>query len=520
VIYSGGPLKAEIPDLDLASFTLHRARELGDKPALIDGLSGRAVSYAELERSVRSLAAGLSARGFAKGDTFAICLPNVPEYAIAFYGALAAGGCCTTANPLYTARELGHQLADCRAKILLTMPPFLDVARHAAGQARDCEVFVLGQAAGAASFSELLGDPGAAPDVAFEPAADLAALPYSSGTTGVSKGVMLSHRNLIANMLQIETVLPVSADDVLVAPLPLFHIYGLSVIMNAWLHAGATIVTMPRFELAQYLDLLERYAATHAYIVPPIALALARHPAVASKNLTALRYILCAAAPLGADLEQELAQRLGCEVGQAYGLTEASPGTHGTPAFDSARKRGSVGPPLQSTECRLVDPATGADAAPGEPGEVLVRGPQVMRGYLNNPEATAAAIDPEGWLRTGDLAIADPDGWLMIVDRMKELIKYKGLQVAPAELEAILITHPQVADCAVIGVPDEEAGEVPKAFVVPAGEDFDADAVLAFVAKQVAPYKRIRKIDRVPEIPKSPSGKILRRLLRSSELVS
>jgi len=314
-------------------------------------------------------------------------------------------------------------------------------------------------------------------------------------------------------------VLPVSDEDVLVAPLPLFHIYGLSVIMNAWLHAGATIVTMPRFDLAQYLDLLERYAATQAYIVPPIALALARHPAVAGKNLTALRYILCAAAPLGADLEQELAQRLGCAVGQAYGLTEASPATHGTPASGSTRKRGSAGPPVPGTECRLVDPVTGADAAPGEPGEVLVRGPQVMRGYLNNPEATAAVIDPEGWLRTGDLAISDPDGWLTIVDRMKELIKYKGLQVAPAELEAILITHPQVADCAVIGVPDQEAGEVPKAFVVPAGGHFDADAILAFVAEQVAPYKRIRKIDRVPEIPKSPSGKILRRLLRSSELV-
>jgi acyl-CoA synthetase (AMP-forming)/AMP-acid ligase II len=518
MIYSGGPLEASISDFDLASFTLHRAKELGDKPALIDGPSGRVLTYAELERSVRSLAAGLSARGFAKGDTFAIYLPNVPEYAIAFYGAVAAGGCCTTANPVYTVRELGRQLADSRAKLLLTMPPFLDVARQAAARAGDCEVFMLGQAAGAAPFSELLGDPAAAPAVAFDPLADIAALPYSSGTTGVSKGVMLSHRNLIANALQVETRWPVSPEDVLVAPLPFFHIYGLSVIMTAGLHAGVTIVTMPRFDLGQFLDLLERYAATRASVVPPIALALARHPAVGGRNLRALRHIGCGAAPLGAELEEELAERLGCEVGQGYGLTEASGAVHGVPLSSSAGKRGSVGPPIPGTECRLVDPATGADAAPGEPGEVWVRGPQVMRGYLNNPAATAATIDPEGWLRTGDLGIADQDGWLTIVDRIKELIKYKGLQVAPAELEAILITHPQVADCAVIGVPDQEAGEVPKAFVVPAGDDFDADAVLAFVAGQVAPHKRIRAIERVPEIPKSPAGKVLRRLLRSSAL--
>jgi acyl-CoA synthetase (AMP-forming)/AMP-acid ligase II len=519
MIYSGGLLKADIPDLDLASFTLHRARELGDKPALVDGTSGRAVSYAELERSVRSLAAGLSARGFAKGDTFAICLPNVPEYAIAFHGAVAAGGCCTTANPLYTVRELGQQLADCQAKMLLTTPLSLDVGREAAAQAPGCEVFVLGEAAGAASFSELFGDPGAAPEVKFDPLTDIAALPYSSGTTGTSKGVMLSHRNLVANALQCESVFSLSPDDVLIAVLPLFHIYGLSVIMNFGLRAGATIVTMPRFDFSQFLDVLERYAVTRGYVVPPIALALARHPAVAGRDLTSLRQIVCAAAPLGAELEEELARRLGCRVSQGYGMTETSPGTHIVPSTSGAGKRGSVGPPIQGTECRLVDLATGTDAAPGEPGEVWVRGPQVMRGYLNNPAATAGMINPDGWLQTGDLAIADEDGWLTIVDRVKELIKYKGLQVAPAELEAILITHPQVADCAVIGVPDEEAGEVPKAFVVPAGDDFDTDAVLAFVAEQVAPYKRIRKIDRVPEIPKSPSGKILRRLLRSSQPV-
>ena len=520
MIYSGGPLEADVPDIDVASFTLHRAKELGGKPALIDGPSGRALSYADLERSVCSLAAGLTARGFAKDDTFAIYMPNVPEYAVAFHGVAAAGGRCTTANPRYTVRELGYQLADSRAKLLLTVPPFLDVARQAAAQAGGCEVFVLGEATGAASFSELLGDPGAAPEVAFDPANDIAAVPYSSGTTGLSKAVMLSHRNLVANMVQCEALFALSPDDVVLAALPFFHLAGLAGIMNTGLRAGATIVTVPGFEAGQFLDLLERYQVTRGHVVPPMALALARHPAVARRNLTALRHIMCGAAPLGAELEQELAQRLGCDVSQIYGLTETSPITHMVPPFSGTGKRGSVGPPVPGTECRLADPQTGTDAAPGERGEIWVRGPQVMRGYLNNAEATAAMIDRAGWLHTGDLGVADEDGWLTIADRVKELIKYKGLQVAPAELEAILNTHPQVADCAVIGVPDNEAGEVPKAFVVPAGDDFDVDAVLAFVAGQVAPYKRIRLIECMPKIPKSPSGKILRRLLRSPEHVS
>ena len=467
---------------------------------------------------MHSLAAGLTARGFAKGDTFAIFMPNVPEYAVAFHGAVAAGGRCTTANPRYTARELGRQLADSRAKLLLTAPPFLDVARQAAAQAGHCEVFVLGRAVGVPSFSELLGDPGAAPEVAFDLANDIAAIPYSSGTTGLSKGVMLSHRNLVANMVQCQALFALSPGDVVIAALPFFHQAGLAGIMNTGLRAGATIVTMPRFEPGQFLDLLERYAVTRGHVVPPMALALARHPAIAGRDLSALRHITCGAAPLGAELEEELARRMGCAVSQVYGLTEAIDLiTHLAPPFGQAGKRGSVGPPVPGTECRLADPQTGAGAGPGERGEVWVRGPQVMRGYLNNPEASAAVIDREGWLHTGDLGIADEDGWLTVVDRVKELIKYKGLQVAPAELEAILMTHPQVADCAVIGVPDQEAGEVPKAFVVPAGGDFDGKAVLAFVAGQVAPHKRIRLIEPVPQIPKSPSGKVLRRLLRSPE---
>jgi acyl-CoA synthetase (AMP-forming)/AMP-acid ligase II len=505
--------RRDIPDIDLASFVLRHAQQLGEKPALVDGASGRTLSYAALERSVRGIAAGLAARGFGKGDTFCICLPNVPEFAVAFYGVVAAGGRCTTANPLYTARELGHQLADTEASMLLTAPPFLEVAGEAAAQV-GCELFVLGEADGAASFSALLGDPEAAPDVAFDPATDVAAILYSGGTTGLPKGVLLSHRNLIATLVQAEGVLGVTSEDVVLAALPFFHVYGLQVILNFALLAGATVVSMARFDFGQFLDLLERHRVTRGYIVPPMAVALATHPAVEGRDLSALRHVLSAAAPLGAALTEACERRIGCPVTEGFGMTEMSAVTHLVPPLGDVRKPGSIGPPIPGVECRLVDPDTGEDAARGERGELWMRGPKVMQGYLNNREATAAMIDRDGWLRSGDIAVIDEDGWFTIVGRIKEIIKYKGFQVFPAELEMILIDHADVADCAVIGVADEEAGEVPKAFVVPAGDKLDSESVLRYVAERVAPYKRIRAIQIVEEIPKSPSGRILRRVLR------
>ena len=511
MIYSGGPIESEIPDMDLGTFVLGGAAALGEKPALIDGPSGRALSYGGLERSVRAFAAGLAARGFTKGDTFAIYMANVPEYAVAFHGTLAAGGRCTTANPLSTEHELARQLSDSGARMLLTAPPFLDVARAAAEHSEEVEVFVLGEG----SYDDLLGDPAAAPRVEIDASVDIAAIPYSSGTTGVMKGVMLSHRSLVANLVQAGPVHAFSPDDVVIAVLPFFHIYGLSVIMNQGLLAGATLVTMPRFDLEQFLDLLERHRVTRALVVPPIALALARHPAVSGRDLSALAHIGCGAAPLAAEIAREVKTRIGCSVTQGYGMTETSPVTHLVGPGATAGKPGSVGPPLPGTECRLVDPGTGVDVVPGERGELWIRGPQVMLGYLGNPAATAAMLDADGWLHTGDVAVVDEEGWFTIVDRVKELIKYKGFQVAPAELEAILITHPLIADCAVIGIPDEEAGELPKAFVVPADDALNPDEVIGFAAGQVAPHKRIRAIELVETIPKSPSGKILRRLLRA-----
>jgi acyl-CoA synthetase (AMP-forming)/AMP-acid ligase II len=505
----------EIPDTDVTSFVLEDAEGRGDKPALIDGPSGRTVTYAELAGGVRALAAGLASRGFGKGDVLAVHMPNLPEYAIVFHGVAAAGGKCTTVNPLYTAGELAHQLSDSGAKILVTVPPFLEVANEAAAKAGVDDVFVVGEAEGASPVTDLLGDPADAPDLDIDPSADLAVLPYSSGTTGLPKGVMLTHRNLVANLVQVQEVFPIEPDDTLVGVLPFFHIYGMTVIMNQGLRAGATIVTMPRFDLDQFLGLIAEHGVTRAYVVPPIALALAKHPAVDESDLSSIRTIMSGAAPLGAELAQQVAERIGTSVIQGYGLTETSPVTHVNTPHEN--KPGTIGRPLGDTECRIVDPETGEDVAQGERGELWIRGPQVMAGYLNNDEATASTIDDDGWLHTGDIAVRDSDGYYSIVDRLKELIKYKGFQVPPAELEALLITHPEVADVAVIGVPDDEAGELPKAYVVAAGDDLDADALMDWVGEQVAPQKRIRLVELTDEIPKSPSGKILRRVLVEQE---
>ena len=501
----------EIPDVDLTSFTLARAAELGDKPALIDGPSGRTITYEQLDGGTRALAASLAARGIGKGDVVAIYMPNLPEYALIFHGVIRAGATSTTANPLYTAHELAHQLNDSGARMLFTIGPFLENARAAAAEAGLSPegIIVVGEGDGdETTLLELRDEGGEVPEVDYDIGSDLAVIPYSSGTTGLPKGVMLSHRNLIANVLQFTQVIEMQEDDVLIGVLPFFHIYGLTEIMNAGRHFGATIVTMPRFDLDGFLGLIAEHRVTLTYVVPPIALALAKHPAVDGADLSSVRMVMSGAAPLSDDLSKAVAKRVGAPTIQGYGMTELSPVTHVAP-IDS-QKGGSIGPAIPGTECRIVDPETGEDA---ERGELWVRGPQVMVGYLNNEEATRETIDEDGWLHTGDIAEMDEEGHYAIVDRLKELIKYKGFQVPPAELEAILINHPCVADCAVIGVPDDEAGELPKAFVVISDEAVTDDELMEFVAEKVSPQKKVRIVERIEAIPKSASGKILRREL-------
>lgn len=506
----------EIPEMSLTDFIFNRAAERRDKPALIDGASGRTLTYGQLVDSIERAAAGLATRGFKKGDVLAIYAPNCPEYAIAFYAVARLGGINTTVNPLYTVEELTFQLNDSNAKYLLTTPHFIDKALEAARNSRVEEIFVLGEATGATPLAELLQSNNEAPEVKINPREDLVALPYSSGTTGMAKGVMLTHYNIVANLRQAEGSEPLPEDDVLVAVLPFFHIYGMVIILSQGLYRGATLVTMPRFELEEFLRILQDYSVTRAYVVPPIVLAFAKHPVVDRYDLSKLRVIVCGAAPLGKDVAQACADRLGRVVRQGYGMTEASPLTHFTPMNMEKITRGSSGQCVPSTECKVVDVQTGEELGPDQEGELWIRGPQVMRGYLNRPEDTAATIDSEGWLHTGDVGYADEDGFFYIVDRVKELIKYKGLQVAPAELEAVLLTHPAVADAAVIPSLDEEAGEIPKAFVV-LKSDATAEEIMAHVAAHVAPHKKVRRLEFVDQIPKTASGKILRRMLIERE---
>ncbi|HEX8338527.1 MAG TPA: 4-coumarate--CoA ligase family protein [Pyrinomonadaceae bacterium] len=510
--------EVEIPDVPLSEFVFGGAAGRAERPALIDGVSGRVLTYAQLTVAIRAAAAGLARRGFRKGDVLALYSPNLPEYVVAFHAAASLGGVITPVNPLYTVEELSKQLGDSGAKWLVTIPQLAGRAREAAGAGKGLsELFVFGEAEGATPFASLLG--GGADDlpaVDINPREDLVVLPYSSGTTGVCKGVMLTHRNLVSNLAQIMGSGHDWGDETLICVLPLFHIYGMVAIMNHGLYCGAAVVTLPRFDFEQVLQTMRDYRVTFAHLVPPIVLAVSKSPLVGDYDLSSLHTIFSGAAPLGEELARACTERLGCAVIQGYGMTETSPATH--LSSREYNKPGSVGLCVPNTECKLVSVETGEEVGVGERGEIHVRGPQVMKGYLGLPEATAQTVDAEGWLHTGDVAYVDEDGYFFIVDRAKELIKYKAFQVAPAELEAVLLTHPSVADAAVIPSPDDEAGEVPKAFVVvKEGHGLAEAEVLDFVAARVAPYKKVRRVEFVAQIPKSPSGKILRRLLVERE---
>jgi acyl-CoA synthetase (AMP-forming)/AMP-acid ligase II len=529
MIFRGPFPEVAIPEVPITPFVFQNAKSRGDKPALIDGPTGRAITYSELSESIARVAASLARRGFKKGEVFGILSPNVPEYAIVFHAVACLGGINSPVNPLYTEHEIAHQLTDAGARFLVTVPQCLEKAVNAAREANIEELFVFENAAGetrnaggfdeansATPFSSLLESDGDFPEVLINPREDLVALPYSSGTTGFPKGVMLTHYNLVANMCQMEGLQISTENDTLMCVLPLFHIYGLVVVLNMGLYQGATIVTVPRFELEPFLQTIQDYGVTLAHLVPPIVLTLSKNPVVDNYDLSKLKTLFSGAAPLDEHLTRACMQRLHCEVRQGYGMTETSPVTHSSPADPAQVKFGSVGVPAPNTECKIIDLETGESLGPNKKGEVCVRGPQIMKGYLNRPEATAATIDAENWLHTGDIGYADDGGHFYIVDRAKELIKYKGFQVPPAELEALLLTHSCVADAAVVPCPDDEAGEVPKAFVVLKG-DASAEELMNFVAERVAPHKRIRKLEFIDKIPKSPSGKILRRLLVEQE---
>ena len=492
--------------IETGDATLHAsiaaAAHGGDRMALIDGPSGAAITYAQLAARIDRAAAGLSARGLRPGDVLALWAPNSPEWAIAALGAMAAGATVTGVSPACVERELAAQLADSGASILVAAADLLEVARTASVR----EVIALDD----------VEREGAAPVVALEASRAVALLPYSSGTTGLPKGVMLTHANVAVGVAQARAALKLGPRDTVVAVAPFAHVMGFIITLGTALTSGATLVTLPRFAFEPYLELVERHRATVLIVPPPVMAALAGHPALDAHDLSSLEFVVAGGAPVPAEIQRAVGERLpGVVVRIGYGLTETT-ATATAPDRERDVAPGSVGRAMPGTELRVVDPQSGADLGPGERGELWVRGPQTMAGYLGRPDAGAAMIDADGWLRTGDLVVIGDDGQVFIVDRLKELIKVNALQVAPAELEALLVTHPAIADAAVVARPDDACGEVPVAVVV-AREPLDADDVMAWVAGRVAPHKRIRAVRFAAAIPRTPAGKILRRALVEEE---
>lgn len=509
--------KSAFPDVLLKEQTItervfERLEITPDAPAVIDGSTGEILSSRSLVDRVKRLAGGLNARGLGEGKTIALMAPNIPEYCIIFHGVAWAGGTVTTINPSYTAAEVRHQLDDADADALVTTPMFLETAKAAIAQGRNVEIIVIGGAEGHVSLEHCMGASQAA-QTPVDVMRHVVALPYSSGTTGLPKGVMLTHRNLVVNVDQMSAALRVEPGERTVVFLPFFHIYGMNALMNLYLSSGGVLVTMPRFDMEQFLALVAEHRTQKIWAAPPVVLALSQHPAVDDYDLSPVEMIFSAAAPLAEEVGIECGKRLGCVVTQGYGMTELSPASH--VMSGAAVRSGTVGLTVSNTACRIVDPESGADLGVDQEGELWIKGPQVMLGYLNNQSATDTTIVEDGWLRTGDLACFDADGYLYIRDRLKELIKYKGFQVAPAELEAALLTHSDIVDAAVIGLPDPEAGELPVAFVVKApNAEIGADAIKSHIAANLANYKHLHQVTFLEAIPKSASGKILRRVLR------
>ena len=513
-ILNGPALANEIPSVTLSEFIRGHARQRPNAVALVDAASGRNYTYGALDHLIGRFAAGLAAQGFKPGDTLLMFAPNLPEWPIAALGAMAAGGVVSGANPMYNAADLAHQMHEAKAKFVFTIPLFLPLVCDAAAAAGCEKIILLGEAEGTLSFASLLACTDPEPIVSSDPDG-LVALPFSSGTTGLAKGVMLTHRTLVSNICQFNEAFPSSAETpVVLAFLPMFHIFGFTIVTLCGFASGSKLITVPRFEPEPFLKAIAEYRVSHLFVVPPVMQFLAGHPMVDAHDLSSVELVGCGAAPLGAALEKKVSERLKCKVSQGFGMTESSGCV--TICHPDRVRPGSSGQLIPGTQGRIVDPETGVDVARGTTGEFWFRGPQNFKGYLNRPEATAETITADGWVRTGDIGAFDADGYLTITDRLKELIKVKGFQVAPAELEALLLTHPAVADAAVISRPDDRSGELPVAYVVGRGA-VDSDAIKAWVAERVVAYKQLGDVVSCEAIPKNPSGKILRRVLRATD---
>ena len=512
--------KSPFPDLGLPELSatewVFQGLELAkNKTFLTDTTTGRAMTGAQAMDDIRALAGGFIAKGLQKGEMVAIMAPNLLEYFTVFHAVAYAGGVVTMVNPTYTADELRHQVEAVSARFVVTTPGLVELAAKGTRDTTVQDIVTIGGTVdGAISLESLMGTP-LARQLPVDLVNDLVVVPFSSGTTGLPKGVMLTHRNLVANAVQWQSAKNMHQDDVTPSFLPFFHIFGLSLTFMVYPGSGASIHTMHRFDLETYLQLAQDTKAQRLWLVPPIAIALAQSPIVDTYDLSAIQSISSGAAPLSVEIGKAVAKRINCQFAQGYGMTEVAGASHVMPS--DAPKEDSLGALVANSTCRIVDPDTKQDQSVDQSGEIWIKGPQVMKGYLNDPTETARLLSEDGWFQTGDIGSVDADGHLRIHDRLKEMIKVNGFPVAPAEVEAALANHPKVLDAAVVGVPHDESGEAPKAFIVPIKDHApDLEELQDFLAERLARYKNIRFLDIVPSIPRSPSGKILRRVLRDN----
>ncbi|KAI8362831.1 hypothetical protein BD560DRAFT_484036 [Blakeslea trispora] len=520
-----------LPESNLIEFLFSNPNHIPeDRKLLFDAFTGESLTFGQIKDRVLQFAATLEDKfNFRQGDVIAIYSPNQMDYSIPLLGAVTAGGSTSPANPNYTPKELAYQLEMTKAKVLIAHPSNLSNALAAAKlvglDKSNVFLFDTKTVDGVLPYTQVFLNERRAQPVKLTPeqARDTVAyLCFSSGTTGKSKGVMTTHTNIISNVLQyyaIDHRFVNGQNDRMIGVLPFFHIFGLTVLMHVALYLGIPVYVMSRFELVQFCETVQNCKITFTCLVPPIILLLAKHTIVDQYDLSSLKQVVCGAAPLSAELQALVNKRLPkMIVKQGYGLTETSPVAVLEPSDNV--KPGSIGILVANMTAKIVD-EEGKEVKQGERGELWLKGPNVMKGYINNPEATADCIDEEGYFHTGDVALQDENGHFYIVDRIKELIKYKGFQVPPAELEAVLLSSPLVDDCAVIGVYDtEQATELPRGYIVlksgvPATQETE-DLIKKFVASHVVYYKQLRSVVFIQEIPKSPAGKILRRVLRDA----
>jgi len=524
----------EIPEMNIADFVWKDSDKYADDVALVCGMTGRSYKYGMAKGMATKFGSAIIRSGLVPGDVMGMVVPNLPEFPIAFLGAVGAGITLTTMNPTYRAEELAKQLANSEAKAVMTIGMFLPNVKQAVEICGGgITIIVLGMEdtpSDCVPFLDMvLGDDGSLykGETEVDPHSHIATLPYSSGTTGPPKGVCVSHFNLVANLLQITSTQPYSltkghpshhgGQDVSVAVLPFFHIYAQTVIMLGQMREGNKVITLPKFEPETYIKALVNYKPTVLHLVPPLVSFLATNPAVKSQHLESVNAVTGGAAPFGPTLLQQFTDKIGKKVDfrEGFGMSESSPLTICQPNEDNLRVSGSCGEPVANTIAKIVDTETGEILGKGERGEICVSGPQVMLGYKNNPSATAETIK-DGWLMTGDVAEVDENGQFFIVDRLKELIKVKGLQVSPSELEDLIRRHPGVLDVAVIGVPDERDGECPRAYVIRKNKNVLEQSIVDWVAEKAAPHKKLTQgVMFVDSLPKNQTGKILRRELKA-----